>query len=151
MAPARPVRNTLPMQSTFEDVVWIVCGLGIIVALVALVGVGRIWEDYGKNHLIMERDHGDSSSSPTALAERDEEIRQMLEAKNARRARRGEAPVDVDAELRRLAAPRIDEGLRSEIRDLVMARNFRRMRQGKAPLDVSAEIDREIARLSGQP
>lgn len=139
------------MQSTFEAVVWIVCGLGIVVALIGLVGVGRIWEDYGRNHLVMERDDGPAgeTSAAASLAERDEEIRQMLEAKNARRVRRGEAPVDIDTELARLAAPRIDENLRTEIRELVAARNFRRMRQGKPPLDVAAEVEREIARLSG--
>ena len=72
----------------------------------------------------------------------------MLEAKNARRIRRGEEPVDVEQELGRLTKPRIDPELRKEIRDLVVARNHRRMRAGKPPLDVDAEIEREIGRLS---
>jgi hypothetical protein len=135
------------MQSAFAYVIWIVCGLGIVVAFVALVGVGRVWDEYGRNRLVMERDPV-SHASPAALAERDEEIRQLLEAKNARRLRRGEAPVDVDAELRRLVTPEIDEGLRAEIRELVVARNFRRMRQGRPPLDIAAEIEREIAQLA---
>jgi hypothetical protein len=71
----------------------------------------------------------------------------MLEARNARRARRGEAPLDVDAELARLTAPHVDPELRQEIRDLVKARNYRRTRAGKPPLDVEAEVEREIARL----
>jgi hypothetical protein len=75
----------------------------------------------------------------------------MLEARNARRRRRGEAEVDVERELARLTAapPTIDAGLHQEIRDLVIARNHRRARQGKPPLDVEAEIEREIAGLSG--
>ncbi len=73
----------------------------------------------------------------------------MLEARNARRARRGEAPVDIEQELRRLTVPQIDSELRAEIRDLVLARNHRRARAGKPPLDVEAEIEREIAGLSG--
>ena len=71
----------------------------------------------------------------------------MLEARNARRARRGEAPVDVEQELARLTAPAVDPELREEIRQLVVARNHRRVRAGKPPLDVEAEIEREITAL----
>ena len=84
-----------------------------------------------------------------ALLERDTEIRELLEARNARRRRRGEPEVDIEAELARLTAPAIDAELRSEIRDLVVARNHRRARKGKPPLDVEAEIEREISSLSG--
>jgi hypothetical protein len=72
----------------------------------------------------------------------------MLQARNARRIRRGEAPLDVESELARLTAPLVDPELRQEIRDLVIARNNRRVRAGKPALDVDAEIEREIARLS---
>ena len=63
------------------------------------------------------------------------EIRQMLEAKSARRQARGEA-LDVDAELAALtSAPSpADAGPREEVRQLVVARNERRARQGKEPL-----------------
>jgi hypothetical protein len=72
----------------------------------------------------------------------------MLEARNARRRRRGEPEVDVERELGRLTAPAIDDELRGEIRDLVVARNHRRARQGKPALDVETEIERQIAELS---
>ncbi len=85
---------------------------------------------------------------PCAI-ERDTEIRQLLEARNARRRRRGQPEVDVERELAQLTAPAIDPELRQEIRDLVLARNHRRARQGKPPLDVEAEIEREIAGLHG--
>jgi hypothetical protein len=88
--------------------------------------------------------------SPAASAERDDEIRQMLRARNARHRRRGEPEVDVEAELVRLTAavaPAIDDELRGEIRDLVVARNLRRARRGQPPLDVEAEVAREVARL----
>jgi hypothetical protein len=139
------------MQGQFAAVVWIVVGLGIIVALMSLVGSGKAWEEFGKGRLMVDRDEqrGPAAGSASALAERDEEIRQMLEAANARRTRRGEPPVDVEAELARLTAPAIDNELRAEIRDLVMARNARRARAGKPLLDVEAEIEREIAGLSG--
>ena len=86
-------------------------------------------------------------STGSAL-ERDTEIRQLLEARNARRRRRGEPEIDVEQELARLTAPAIDAELREEIRQLVIARNHRRARQGKPPLDVEAEIRREIEALN---
>jgi hypothetical protein len=92
-----------------------------------------------------------------AAQERDEEIRAMLEARNQRRARRGEPELDVEEEMARLAgetappSPDIDPELREEIRQLVEARNHRRVRAGKEPLDVEAEVKREIARLARGP
>ncbi len=141
------------MQSAFATVVFVVAGVGVVGAIAALASSRRTWDEYGKNHLLLDTDapRDASSSLPTAVLERDAEIREMLGARNARRRRRGEAEIDVEQELRRLtaAAPQIDAGLREEIRDLVIARNHRRARQGKPPLDVEAEIEREIASLSG--
>lgn len=85
------------------------------------------------------------------------EVRQMLEAKSERRRQRGEAPLDVEAETRRLLSaaesPRgedaRDEDLRAEVRQLVVARNERRLRQGQEPLDVEAETQRQLADLIG--
>jgi hypothetical protein len=73
----------------------------------------------------------------------------MLEAKSARREARGEAPLDVDAEVARLTAPSADSdpALREEVRQLVVARNERRLRQGKEPLDVDAEVERQLREL----
>ena len=75
----------------------------------------------------------------------------MVEAKSARREARGEAPLDVDAEVASLtrAAPSADPALREEVRQLVLARNERRVRQGKEPLDVEAEIDRQLRAAGG--
>ncbi len=137
------------MHAAFGTVLWIVCGLGILVAFATLIATGKTWEEYGKNRLISDRElsRGPKPGSAAGLLERDTEIRQLLEARNVRRQRRGEAPLDVEQELKRLTAPRIDAQLRSEIRDLVIARNHRRARSGKPPLDVEAEIEREIAEL----
>jgi hypothetical protein len=139
------------VQSAFATVLWVVCGLSIVVALVTLAFSGRTWQELGKDHLLMDRDtnHGPRPGSIGAQLERDLEIRQMLEARNRRRARRGEAPIDVELELQRLTAPAIDGELREEIRQLVIARNHRRERRGKPPLDVDAEIEREILSLHG--
>ena len=139
------------MQGAFGTVVLVVCAVGVAGAVVALLLGRRTWEDYGRNHLLMEREP--VGARPRARrrrwSERDEEIRQMLEARNARRRRRGEPELDIEAELDRLTAPAVDDELRAEIRDLVIARNHRRARQGKPPLDVEAEIERQIAALSG--
>jgi hypothetical protein len=89
---------------------------------------------------------------PTSRAEAREEIRQMLEAKSARREARGEAPLDIEAELTLLTSGMPgpgDPALREEVRQLVIARNARRLRQGKEPLDVEAEIDRQLRDLQG--
>jgi hypothetical protein len=85
------------------------------------------------------------------------EVRQMLEAKSRRQERRGEAPLDVEAETERLLAeperPRGAEAmnaeLRAEVRQLVVARNERRMREGVEPLDVEAETERQLEDLIG--
>jgi hypothetical protein len=137
------------VQAAFGTVLWIVCGLSIVAAGAALIVSGKTWEEYGKDRLMMdgERSREPKPGSAAAILERDMEIRQLLEARNLRRQRRGEAPMSVEQELRRLTASRIDPELHAEIRDLVIARNHRRARSGKPPLDVEAEIEREIADL----
>jgi len=136
------------VQGAFGTVVLVVCGVGVAGAVVALLLGGRTWEDYGRNHLLMERNPpAPAGGAAAALSERDEEIRQMLEARNARRRRRGEPELDIEAEISRLTGPAVDDELRAEIRDLVIARNHRRARQGKPALDVEAEIERQIAAL----
>jgi hypothetical protein len=141
------------IQASFGTVLWIVTGCSFVVALYWLVSSGKRWEDYGRDHLLMDRDARSPvgahvAGSPEAIRERDDEVREFLDARNERRRRRGEPPVDVEAELRRLTTPLIDAGIRGEIRDLVIARNHRRARAGKPSLDLEAEVEREIARLS---
>ena len=85
------------------------------------------------------------------------EARQMLEAKAYRQRRRGEAEIDVEAEVARALAieaappPARHAELEAEIRQLVVARNERRLRQGKEPLDVEAETRRQLDDLVGSP
>ena len=143
--------NTEEVQDAFGTVVFVVCAVGVVGALVALVFNRSTWEHYGRDHLLLDSDLGRPTSgvSTGSSAERDLEIRQMLQARNARRRRRGEPEIDVEVELARLTTPAIDAELRAEIRDLVVARNHRRARRGKPPLDIEAEIEREIAGLSG--
>ena len=73
----------------------------------------------------------------------------MLEARNARRVSRGQEPLDVEAEIRRLSEPVADPALEAEVRQLVEARNARRVRRGEEPLDVETEVRRQIDDLMG--
>jgi len=90
--------------------------------------------------------------SPTARAEQEQEVRQMLQARSERLVRKGHEPLDIDAEVARLLAPSVsaaghDAGIVEEVRQLVVARNERRARQGLEPLEVEAEMQRTLAEL----
>ena len=131
--------------------------VGVIVALISYVGAGALYSGIGRTGgLSLDEPDlrpGPRAGTPAARAEADEEIRQMVEAKNVRRAARGQAPLDVDAEVASLTAPAPgagqDEALREEVRQLVVARNERRARQGKHPLDVEEEFDRSLREHGG--
>jgi hypothetical protein len=73
----------------------------------------------------------------------------MLDARNARRLVRGQAPLDVEEELARLTRPAADPALEAEVRQLVEARNARRARRGQPPLDVEAEVRQQLDDLMG--
>jgi hypothetical protein len=143
----------------FGTVLIVVCLLAVVAAAISYWGSGKIYSGLGRSGVFsMDEDESGgrsaapATSSPGGQAEAQEEIRQMLEAKSARREARGEAPLDVDAELEALtASPPIqaDPQLRDEVRQLVIARNERRARQGKPPLDVEAEVERELRELGG--
>ena len=143
------------MEDAFGTIVWVVAIVGAIVAVITLVGTGRSYREIGGGGLVRDDDDepgggGRGGSTAGAAAERDEEIRQMLEARSARRVRRGEAPLDVEAERAALERPPadVDDGLREEIRDHVLARNARRVRGGAERLDVEEEIERRIRDLT---
>jgi len=137
----------------------------IIVVLVALpigaivfaTGAGRSLSQIGKGGLSLEQDFPQGSEGPmyaVSAEVREEEIRQMIQARSDRGVAKGRKALDVDAEVKKLLAsepsgPGLagDKGLREEIRQLVVARNERRQRQGKKPLDVEKEIDRQLREL----
>jgi hypothetical protein len=128
----------------FGTVIIVVSVVAVIVAALSYWGSGRMYSRIGESDLVMRRE---AEAAPDS-AEAREEIRQMLEAKSARRQARGEEPLDVDAEVQALMSPGADDpGLREEVRQLVVARNERRMRQGKEPLDVDAEVERQLRSL----
>ncbi len=117
------------------------------------------WEQIGKGPLAIEQE---LPNVPRYLAppatrldrvEQELEVRQMLQAKSERRQTRGEAPLDIEAEVARLLEPSDprppapDEKLRDEVRQLIVVRNERRLRGGQQPLDIEAETDRQLADL----
>jgi hypothetical protein len=138
-------------MGAFGTVLIVVCVIAVVVAIASFWGSGRIYSGLGRSGgMVMDRDLP-APAAPASGAEAREEIRQMLEAKSARREARGEAAIDVEAELDALTRPgaAVDEGLREEVRQLVVARNARRVRQGKEPLDVEAEVERRLRELGG--
>ena len=142
------------MQSAFGTVLFAVVGISALVAVVTFAGARRAYDEIGKG-LLSLRDGTDRPArephlaGPAAAAEREAEMRQLLEARNAVRERSGRPPLDVEAELALLleARPAPDPALEAEVRDLVIARNARRARAGRPPLDVEAEVARQVSGL----
>jgi hypothetical protein len=141
------------------DVILIIVFTTIPIALLTFVlGAKNALDQVGKGQFSVEYESdlpskitdSDVEAGPAA---REDEIRQLLEAKAYRQRTRGEKPVDVNAELNRLlteapAAPAgMDPQLAAEVRQLVVARNERRARQGKEPLDVEQEVERQLREL----
>jgi hypothetical protein len=146
------------MQDALGIVIFVVVGVGGVVAIASLFGRGRLYDDIGRGGMSIGEDRDlrppARRSAPVSAAERDDDIRQMLEARNARRAARGEATVDVEAELAELTRPVGRDPVRDpeiveEVRSLVRARNSRRVARGQEPLDEQAEIERQLRDLPG--
>jgi len=144
------------MQEAFGYVLFGVVALAVVAAVWAAAGSGALYRQIGKGGLSLDRDddHVRPAAPAVSRAVADEEIRQMLAARNARRSARGQAPLDVEAELSRLTtvgrgSGQHDPQLEAEVRSLVVARNERRTRQGKPPLDVDEEVRRQLEDLGG--
>ena len=148
----------LTAVSNGEVILIIVFAAIPVAALFFILGAGNALRQVGKGQFSVEfeseapRGMRDSDAEATGEV-REDEIRQMLEAKAYRQRARGETPVNVDSELERLvtetppAPTGEDPQLRIEVRQLVIARNERRARQGKEPLDVEAEVERRLREL----
>jgi hypothetical protein len=156
------------MQSAFPIVVFGTVGLSVVMSIVFLLSKGSVYDEIGSGGLPGEGEapgigetYGPGMSDYETIArgpqlqsaEREQEIRQMLQARSERRVRRGEAPLDVDAEVARLTATQPasaghDPGIAEEVLQLVVARNERRERQGLEPLDIEAEVARTLAELN---
>jgi hypothetical protein len=135
----------------FGTVLIVVALIAVVVAVASFWGSGRIYSGLGRSGMFtMDGEEGPPAPAPAAPTgpEAREDIRQMLEAKSARREARGEEPLDVEAEIESLTRPTAaDAALREEVRQLVVARNERRARQGREPLDVEAEVERQLRDL----
>src|ERR1044072_5196882 len=107
------------MEGAFAIVLFVVVGVAAVAAVWALATSKGSYEQIGRGGMsIGGEDVPRAQTAGGARGGRGEEIGQMLEARNARRAARGEAEEDVDAQLQALTAPAVDPELREEIRTL---------------------------------
>jgi len=134
------------MEGALEVVVIAVVALAALIGVATFAARSSAYDEIGRGGLSL--DHPPPGTATTTAVVRDAEIRQMLEAANDRRVRRGEAPRDVEAELARLTRPAVDPELEAEVRSLVIAGNERRERRGEPPLDVEAEVRRQLDALT---
>ena len=123
-----------------------------IAALMFSMGAETRYSEIGKGDLSMDHESGEDSMIMDTAEVREEEVRQMIQARSDRGVAKGREPLDVDAEVKKAldsGGPKVsdDQQLREEVRQLVVARNERRMRQGKEPLDVEQEIERQLREL----
>ena len=122
----------------------------IVVALLAVVispasywGSGRSTRGSGASDLVMDREPEGPLRTRRRMAQ--EEIRQMLEAKSARRVARGQPALDIDAELAALGGPRPRRS--GAARGGPPARRGAQRAPdaaGQEPLDVDAEVERQL-------
>jgi hypothetical protein len=146
------------MEGAFAIVLFVVVGVAVVGAVVSLIMSGDAYSHIGRGGLSIGDDRplrppgpgsvmgGIGPLSAAGAAEREADIRSLLEARNARRAARGEAVADVDAELEALLHPPVsaDPALEAEVREMVESRNERLIAKGKPPLDVDAEVARRL-------
>ena len=76
----------------FGTVVIVLAVVAVVVAAASYWGSGRLYSGLGKGEFGMDHDRRQASPVSPHGAEAQEEIRQMLQAKSARREARGEAP-----------------------------------------------------------
>ena len=85
------------MDDAFLVVVVLVSVLALVAAILTLATSGGAYDRIGRGGLSL--DEPAPPSPAAARTDRDDEIRQLLTARNARRVARGEAPLDVEAEV----------------------------------------------------
>ena len=140
--------------------IWIIVVVVAPLAAILFAGAFGLLDQLGRGGLFVDERPARPApvpNSPAAVAEREADIRQFVQARSDRRRARGEAELDVEAEVERLmeldpsAQPEEDQqaaALRAEVRQLVIARNERRAARGQPPLDVEAEVDRQLRDLA---
>lgn len=152
------MRHNPSMHAAFPIVLFGSIALFVILGVVSMLTRNNLYDQIGQGGLTLGEDsigpagHG---AGPAEIDEREQEIRQMLQARSDRLVGQGEEPLDIDAELAKLegsgsgvGGPSYqDAGLTAEVRQLVHARNERRARRGEPALDVDAEVARTLAEL----
>ena len=144
----------------FGTVIWIIVVVIAPIAAILFAGAFGLLDQLGRGGLSVDEPPPRPAplpNSPAARAEREADIRQLVQARSDRRVARGETELDIGAEVDRLMeldpglAPEADQqdaALRVEVRQLVIARNDRRAARGQPPLDVEAEVDRQLRDLT---
>jgi hypothetical protein len=144
----------------FGTVIWIVVLVIAPIAAILFAGAFGLLDQLGRGGLFVDeapQRPAPVPNSPAAIAEREADIRQLVQARSDRRRARGEGALDVEAEVERLMeldpsaqpeAEQQDAALRAEVRQLVIARNERRAARGEPPLDVEAEVERQLRDLA---
>ena len=152
--PSSTLGCVLPLGLSNGEVILVVVFVALPIAAIAFAGAGAVYREIGRGAFAMDHDAKPAKGGPgeqVSQQVQEAEVRQMLEAKAFRQAERGEPTIDVDAEMEKLMAPKVDVAadpeLVEEVRQLVVARNARRLRSGKEPLDVEAEIARQLSDL----
>jgi hypothetical protein len=154
--------DNLPVQ-LFSLVVFGAVALSVVMSLILLVGRGSAYDQIGQGGFAQdgERGGGPPAPAPESLAgraERETEVRQLLQARSERLVRQGRPALDVESEVARLLGPQTggtgapgsgahDAALTAEVRQFVIARNERRARQGLPALEVEAEMARTLEEL----
>ena len=157
--PARMASVPLALSTGEVFLILVIVAIPFAVLSFALGARGALRE-IGKGPFAIDQDlprgghGGGGGGAPTPSADREAEVRQMVEAKAYRQRERGEQPLDVEEETSRLLSAQqptsslgADAGLRAEVRQLVIARNERRQRRGEQPLDVDSEVERRLREL----
>lgn len=143
-------------------VVYATTAVYIASGLLSMLTAPNGYDQVGQGGLVGGKEERSAGVDPRARAqrliaeqaEREDDARQMLQARNERRARRGEPTLDVEVELARLQW--LDDGLLQspdaevidEIRQLMLLRNERRTAQGLEALDVDAGIAHTLGELA---
>jgi hypothetical protein len=159
--------DNLHMQ-LFSLVVFGAVALSVVMSLILLVGRGSAYDQIGQGGFAQDGERGGGApapalESPAGRAERETEVRQLLQARSERLVRQGRPALDVESEVARLLGPQTggigapvsgvpvsgahDAALTAEVRQLVVARNERRARQGLPALEVEAEVARTLREL----
>jgi hypothetical protein len=133
------------VESAITVVIFAVVGISGLIAIATLFMSASPRDGIGGGTLLPP------SQEPAEM--REDDVRQMLEARNRRRVARGEQPGDVERELQDLLSPAsamsVGDEVEAEARALIASRNARHRRRGEPEEDVEAEVAALLRQLGG--